>query len=361
MTREAIKRLLVVTGLALLMIVGVTLPLHAASSSRPTRPQGTEQVTLALTSTPSTTVTAGQNLTLTVTIYNGEAISITDVDLVLGLPPEITSDHQPQSWPSIPTDTTEITTLPLLIPEQILGTLWFTARLEYRTVTETVNHITASYAIAVIAPPLEPTATPSPSPSPPTEIPPTDTPTQEPTPTATETPTTSPPTPTTPSPTTTPFDPATFLMEHQVWVGGGCLLLFLLVIIITLILMAGRRARRQPEPPPPPPPVVNPYLESGGDPAPRRFYLNPEGVTIGRAEENGLVITQDFAGWETVSRRHARVYEQAGRWVVEDTGSMNGVYVNKSRTGHNLLRDGWQLGIGGVEFIFHAGTGEARQ
>ena len=195
----------------------------------------------------------------------------------------------------------------------------------------------------------------SPISPPPTPTPEALTPTTAPEPTVTSS-----PTPVTPTPTP-PLDWYGFLIENQVWIGGGCLLLLLLTIIITLILMARRRARRQPKPPPPPSPVANPYLESAGDPVPRRFYLNPEGVTIGRSEENGLVITQDFAGWETVSRRHARVYEQAGRWVVEDTGSMNGVYVNKSRTGRNLLRDGWQLGIGGVEFTFHAGTGEARQ
>jgi len=257
MTREAIKRLLVVIGVALLVTMGVVLPLHAASSLQP----------FAL---------------------------------------------QPISPISPPTSPTPETPTPTTAPE--------------------------------------PTNTPSPTVMPPTSIPPSPTP---------PTPLTTPPAP---SPTPTPtVGWYWFLIENKVWFGGGCLLLLLLILIVILILAAGRRARRQPEPSLPPSPVVSPYLETAGDPAPRRFYLNPEGSTIGRAEENNLVITQDFVGWETVSRRHARIYEQAGRWIVEDTGSMNGVYVNKSRTGHNLLRDGWQLGIGGVEFIFHAGTGEARQ
>ena len=101
-------------------------------------------------------------------------------------------------------------------------------------------------------------------------------------------------------------------------------------------------------------------MESTDTPdGPRRFNLNREGMTIGRAEENDLIITQDFPNWETVSHHHARIYEQAGRWIVEDAGSMNGVYVNGRRTGRNLLREGWRIGIGGVEFIFHTGTGEA--
>ncbi len=122
--------------------------------------------------------------------------------------------------------------------------------------------------------------------------------------------------------------------------------------------------RKKPKPKPPPPPTVaaGPYLESvGASGGPRRFDLTPEGVTIGRAPENSLIVTQDLAGWETVSRQHARVYEQAGRWIVEDMNSMNGVYVNGNRTGRNLLRDGWRLGIGGVEFTFHASPGEAQR
>lgn len=141
------------------------------------------------------------------------------------------------------------------------------------------------------------------------------------------------------------------------------MILLLLTLVATLILLIGRRIRRRLAPPsPPPPPPAGPYLESTGTPGePRRFYLNPEGVTIGRAPENNLVITEDFSGWETTSRQHARIYEQAGRWVVEDTGSMNGVCVNGRRTGRNVLRDGWRLSIGGVEFVFRASAGEARR
>jgi len=101
-------------------------------------------------------------------------------------------------------------------------------------------------------------------------------------------------------------------------------------------------------------------MESVGTPGgPRRFDLKPDGVTIGRAPENDLVITQDLAGWETISHHHARIYQQEGLWIIEDLDSMNGIYVNERRTGRNLLRDGWRLGIGGVEFVFRADTGEA--
>ncbi|WP_291796584.1 FHA domain-containing protein [Brevibacterium sp.] len=49
-------------------------------------------------------------------------------------------------------------------------------------------------------------------------------------------------------------------------------------------------------------------------------------LTIGRAEDCGLIIDDDYA-----SSHHARVYPQAGSWVLEDTNSTNGTYVNGAR------------------------------
>jgi hypothetical protein len=144
-----------------------------------------------------------------------------------------------------------------------------------------------------------------------------------------------------------------------------CLIPLLILGLVCVLWILRRKPRAVPSPPPPPPPPrpvpARAHLESaapGG--SPRLFDLKPQGVTIGRGQENDLVITEDFPGWETVSHHHARVYEQGGRWIVEDLDSMNGIYVNGKRTGHNLLREGWRLGVGGVEFIFHAGVGEAR-
>ena len=127
-----------------------------------------------------------------------------------------------------------------------------------------------------------------------------------------------------------------------------------------------KRPKLEPTPPTtpvaPPPLSAVPYLESVRTlDGPRRFDLKSDGVAIGRAQENDLVITEDFPGWETVSQRHAWVGQWAGRWIVEDINSTNGIYVNGKRTGRNLLRDGWQLDIGGVEFVFRANTGETEQ
>jgi len=196
-----------------------------------------------------------------------------------------------------------------------------------------------------------PIATPEFTPVPPPTIPiqtPILTPTQKPAPTPTR---------------SLPEIAAETIKENWLLAGFACLVP-LLVLGLVLILWGLRRKKPRPEPELPSPPSLPgaPYLEvastSGISP---RFDLKPDGSTIGRAAGNDLVITQDLPAWETVSRQHARIYEQAGRWIVEDLGSVNGVYVNGKRTGRNLLRDGWRLGVGGVEFVFHAGTGEAQR
>lgn len=331
MTHKTIKRLLVVVGLALLLVAGVTLPLHIVRAASPAvwQEEGREpQVAFGL---------------------QGKAVLTTALPPTLSPTPE-TPTFTPTA--ETPTPTLTVFPIPILSPTEevtITGT---------STSTQT------------------PTGTPTPMP--------TQTPTQEPTaeppppdttaPTGTHTPSPAPASPTsspTPSATPTetsplPIDLGTIrdtLGDNWPLVAGGCLVLFILALVILLALLFFRR-RKKPEPPPPPYPEAAPeaYLESVGTAGgPRRFPLKPGGVAIGRAPENEVVITRDFPGWDTISRHHARVYQREGQWIVEDLGSMNGVWVNGKRTGRNLLKDGWQLRVGGVEFVFHASAGEAAQ
>lgn len=396
MTREAIKRLLVATGVALLLLllaIGVVLPLHAAPPPEPVHPQETGEVTLEIASTPPTTVTVGQDLTVRATIHNGGLISITDVNLKFILPPKTISGtvQLEQHWDSV--EPTEIMThsVVLHIPEQVPRILQFTAALRYmitNTMAFTASHVQVSVVpaetLSPVATPTLPAVSPFPTSSAVPSIPsPLDMPVPSPSPTKTPTPTPSPPTSTPvlsaspvstptfspPIPTSTPslIDRAVAILTQNWPTAGLACLTPLLLLGFLLILLALRRKRPAPSPPPtavPPPSMPSaPYLEAVGIPGgPRRFDLKPEGVTIGRAPalpDVDLAITQDFPSWETVSRHHARIHRQAGRWIVEDLNSMNGIYVNKQRTGRNLLRDGWRLGIGGVELVFHASTGEA--
>jgi serine phosphatase RsbU (regulator of sigma subunit) len=72
---------------------------------------------------------------------------------------------------------------------------------------------------------------------------------------------------------------------------------------------------------------------------------------LGRTPE--CEISDVFRGNTTASRLHAVLELVEGRYVVEDTGSRNGTYVNGQRvTGRTQLCNGDQLSIAGVEFRF---------
>jgi pSer/pThr/pTyr-binding forkhead associated (FHA) protein len=49
-------------------------------------------------------------------------------------------------------------------------------------------------------------------------------------------------------------------------------------------------------------------------------------VTLGRADDSTLVLTDDYA-----STRHARLVPGNGAWIVEDLGSTNGTYLGASK------------------------------
>ncbi len=52
-------------------------------------------------------------------------------------------------------------------------------------------------------------------------------------------------------------------------------------------------------------------------------------VTLGRADDSTLVITDDYA-----SNRHARLVPGDGAWIVEDLGSTNGTYLDDAKVVH---------------------------
>ena len=54
--------------------------------------------------------------------------------------------------------------------------------------------------------------------------------------------------------------------------------------------------------------------------------LADQQITIGRADDATLVLSDDYA-----STRHARLFPQDGQWLVEDLGSTNGTYLDRQK------------------------------
>jgi len=73
-----------------------------------------------------------------------------------------------------------------------------------------------------------------------------------------------------------------------------------------------------------------------------RLTLGDTPITIGRADDSSLVLTDDFA-----STRHARLWPREGQWLVEDLGSTNGTYLDRAKvTGPTPVPLGSPIRIG---------------
>ncbi len=90
----------------------------------------------------------------------------------------------------------------------------------------------------------------------------------------------------------------------------------------------------------------------------RSFEISPNGSTIGRGKHNDIVIDNTIANWQSVSHEHARITRRESQYIIEDLGSSNGIFVQNRPTAKNLLKDGWTIGIGGVQFTFHQSGGK---
>ncbi|GAA1029336.1 FHA domain-containing protein [Virgisporangium ochraceum] len=72
--------------------------------------------------------------------------------------------------------------------------------------------------------------------------------------------------------------------------------------------------------------VARQLVVTAGALAGTRITLSEATISIGRAEDSTLVITDDYA-----SSRHARLVPRAGQWYIEDLGSTNGTYLDRGK------------------------------
>lgn len=78
------------------------------------------------------------------------------------------------------------------------------------------------------------------------------------------------------------------------------------------------------------------------------FDLTDASNLLGRANDCAVRLTHD----PKISRHHAEILEQDGRWFVRDLDSKNGTFLNGSMVVHSPLRDGDHLTVGSVDLLF---------
>lgn len=139
---------------------------------------------------------------------------------------------------------------------------------------------------------------------------------------------------------------------------GFLTLLWLMVLFAVFAVRAdlfGARSPRANERPPPTPRAARPprkdrrktkrpisLLVTEGALTGTRITLGNAPITIGRAEDSTLVLGDDY-----VSTHHARFVPRGDQWLVEDLGSTNGTYLDRTKvTGPTLVPLGMPVRIG---------------
>lgn len=84
-----------------------------------------------------------------------------------------------------------------------------------------------------------------------------------------------------------------------------------------------------------------------GSQAGDRFSLVKSTTTLGRHPDSDISL-DDI----TVSRRHVEITRAQGKYVVRDSGSLNGTYVNQHRIEECALEQGDDLQVGKFHLVF---------
>jgi hypothetical protein len=95
-------------------------------------------------------------------------------------------------------------------------------------------------------------------------------------------------------------------------------------------------------------------VRSGGGRAGEHFLPQEERTTIGRSPDCDI-----FLDDVTVSRKHAVILRNDGKFQIEDQGSLNGTFVNRRRIDSSPLADGDEVQIGKYRLSFLQGADSA--
>jgi len=89
------------------------------------------------------------------------------------------------------------------------------------------------------------------------------------------------------------------------------------------------------------------FVVRRGSKAGARYPVTNTFTTIGRHPESDI-----FLDDVTVSRRHAEVHRDDGAVLINDAGSLNGTYLNRTRIESGSLRSGDEVQIGKFKLVF---------
>ena len=78
-----------------------------------------------------------------------------------------------------------------------------------------------------------------------------------------------------------------------------------------------------------------------------RFLITADGVSIGRSSESSI-----FLDDITVSRTHATIVKKDKSFVLKDSGSLNGTYINNNSVDEHTLVSGDEFQIGKFHLLF---------
>jgi pSer/pThr/pTyr-binding forkhead associated (FHA) protein len=81
-----------------------------------------------------------------------------------------------------------------------------------------------------------------------------------------------------------------------------------------------------------------------------RFLLDRDTTIAGRHPDSDI-----FLDDITVSRQHAQFHRVEGGFTIVDSGSLNGIYVNRQRVHTTKLADDDEVQIGKFKMTYHAG------
>jgi hypothetical protein len=89
-------------------------------------------------------------------------------------------------------------------------------------------------------------------------------------------------------------------------------------------------------------------IRAGGGRVGESFPVTGERMSIGRRPDSEV-----FLDDITVSRDHALLIHRGEDWYLDDCGSLNGTYVNRSRIESHRLQEGDEVQVGKYKLTFH--------